>query len=86
MIDFFWTVSIKRYVFIDCENAENSNAEKVCDFLNEKKYISPDTQIFCFIGGDNELVFQILTRPSGASVFRFEGFAAESVSGSVAER
>ena len=52
MIDFFWTVSIKRYVFIDCENAENSNAEKVCDFLNEKEYISPDTQIFCFIGGD----------------------------------
>lgn len=52
MIDFFWTVGIKRYVFIDCENAENSNAEKVCDFLNEKEYISPDTQIFCLICGD----------------------------------
>lgn len=52
MIDFFWTVGINRYVFIDCENGEISNAEKVFDFLNEKEYISPNTQIFCFIGGD----------------------------------
>lgn len=52
MIDFFWTVGINRYVFIDCENGENSNAEKVFDFLKEKEYISSDTQIFCFIGGD----------------------------------
>ena len=53
MIDFFWTVGISRYVFIDCENGENSNAEKVFDYLKEKEYISPNTQIFCLIGGDN---------------------------------
>ena len=52
MIDFFWTVGISRYVFIDCENGENSNAESVFDYLDKKKYILPDTQIFCLIGGD----------------------------------
>ncbi|MBO5691067.1 MAG: hypothetical protein J6R96_04310 [Spirochaetaceae bacterium] len=52
MIDFFQTIGIKRYVLIDCENGENNKPEKTAGFIREKAYLSYDTQIICFIGGD----------------------------------
>ena len=50
MIDFFQTIGINRYVFIDCENAENQNTGMVFDFLRRNNYLQPDTQIFCMLG------------------------------------
>ncbi len=52
MIDFFQTIGIKRYVLVDCENGENNTPEKTAGFIREKEYLSYDTQIICFIGGD----------------------------------
>lgn len=52
MIDFFQSVGIKQYIFIDCENGDISNADKTFNFLNEKNCFSLDTQIFCMIGAE----------------------------------
>ncbi len=52
MIDFFQTVGIKRYIFIDCENAENLKTDMVYDFLCRNNYLKCDTQIFCMLGAN----------------------------------
>lgn len=54
MLDFFQTIGVKRYIFIDCENGTISNAEKTFKYLNAKCCFSLDTQILCMIGAGAE--------------------------------
>lgn len=53
MIDFFQTLGIKTFVFVDCENAETSSPKLLFEFLKEKDLLNLSTQIICFIGAKN---------------------------------
>ena len=50
MIDFFQTLNISRFVFVDAENANNPKA--FIDFCEKHEYLNLNTQLICFIGAN----------------------------------
>ncbi|MBR6198783.1 MAG: hypothetical protein IKQ61_00820 [Spirochaetales bacterium] len=50
MIDFFQTINIKRFIFVDCDNA--SNAKLFIFFLIKYEYLNLETQVICFLGAN----------------------------------
>ena len=50
MIDFFQTINIKRFIFVDCDNA--NNAKLFIDFLIKNEYLTLETQVICFLGAN----------------------------------
>lgn len=53
----FQTHLINCFVFIDCENGDIANTEKISNFLtkNKSKYLKEETKILCFFGKNKTL-------------------------------
>ena len=50
MIDYFQTLHINKFIFVDAENANNPKA--FIDFCHKNNYLNLHTQITCFIGAN----------------------------------